>query len=80
MTVAPKLEGSKIVRFSGTSAAVPFVTSLVAVLMEKNPALNPSDIIKIVLNSADDINCIKNSKSYKIKVINYYKAVGLYNN
>jgi len=42
--------------FEGTSAAAPHISGLVALLLEQNPTMTPSDIRKTLYNNADMIS------------------------
>ncbi len=44
----------KIVGFSGTSAAVPFISGAAASLMSQNPGMTPEEAVQILSNYADD--------------------------
>jgi subtilisin family serine protease len=61
-----------IVSFSGTSAATPFVTALVALLIAADPSLDFEAIQEILIDSADQV---QQGNSQTVKVINYNRAI-----
>ncbi len=64
------------IKVQGTSAAVPFVSGVCALILEKNPKLLPHEVKQIVTHS-DNITPINGLKG-KVKcagIINAYKAV-----
>lgn len=63
--------GNSIVDFSGTSAAVPFVSGLVAILKAIDPSLDSHTVKRIIEKSSDEV--IQEDKT--IKIINYENAI-----
>ena len=60
---------------SGTSMATPHVSGTVALMLEKNPALKPSEIKQILENTAVDLGSTGKDNDYGSGRINAYKAV-----
>ena len=64
--------GNSIVEFTGTSAATPFVSGLVAILKAIDPSLDFNAIKSILENSSDKLT----QQHYrKVKIINYANAI-----
>ena len=62
--------GDGVVSFSGTSAAVPFVSGAVASVLSQNDALSPADAAEIVLDYVDDNGAPNSDPEYGEGVLN----------
>lgn len=67
--------GGSLLTLSGTSMATPHVSGLIALLLEKNPALNPSEIRDIVRNTALDLGVFGFDTIYGFGRINSLNAI-----
>lgn len=68
------LPGNRYGYMSGTSQATAFVTGLAALLLAKDPSLNPAQIKHIIRTSVDPIPHLKNKIASGGKV-NAYQAL-----
>jgi hypothetical protein len=55
---------------SGTSMATPHVAGLTALILSKNPELNPSQVREIIKNSADQISGDKQASFGRVNALN----------
>jgi|GEM_PF-1067778 len=60
---------------SGTSMATPYVSGTVALILEKNPALRPSEVKQKLESTAVDLGSAGKDNNYGSGRINAYKAV-----
>jgi YVTN family beta-propeller protein len=60
---------------NGTSMAAPHVSGTVALMLEKNPTLQPSEVKNILENTAEDLGFIGRDNDYGSGRINAYNAV-----
>ncbi|HPZ06584.1 MAG TPA: S8 family serine peptidase [Candidatus Eremiobacteraeota bacterium] len=61
--------------FSGTSAATPQVAGALALLLSKNPSLNPYELKKILKNTAQDLGMPGEDPVFGSGLLNIYKAL-----
>lgn len=71
LTIVKDNTSNTMKRFQGTSAAAPFVTSLAVLIKSKHPYASPSQIIKIISDTAS----VHNTKGKNIRIINFHKAL-----
>ena len=62
--------GDEVVSFSGTSAAVPFVSGALAGVLSQSPAINPADAAGVLLDYADDNGAPNSDPEYGEGVLN----------
>lgn len=60
--------------FTGTSAATPCVSAVIALLMAENPTLTPADAAKIVLEKANDAGAPNADNQFGNGILNYETA------
>lgn len=74
-STAPTWYGSAYENLSGTSVATPHVSGTVALMLEKNPTLKPSEIKNILESTSVDLGRPGKDNDYGSGRINAYKAV-----
>lgn len=72
--IAIDSKGNKV-NYSGTSAAVPFVVGLAAILKSEDPSLNPNEIKNIIQMTATDLGDIGKDCYYGYGLIDFNKAL-----
>lgn len=65
---------------SGTSMATPHVAGLTALILSKNPELNPSQVREIIKNSTDQISGDKQTLYGRVNALNALNALNLATN
>lgn len=68
-------DGDATVGFSGTSAAVPFVSGVAAGLRSENPSLTPADITEILRKYADEAGASGADKRYGAGILNIRRII-----
>jgi serine protease AprX len=74
-STVPKWYGCAYENMSGTSVAAPHVSGTVALMMEKDPNLKPSEIKQILESTAVDLGPKGKDNEYGSGRINAYRAV-----
>jgi len=64
------MPGDKFNIFSGTSMAAPHISALVALLLQANPRLSPSEINSILKSTARDVGTVGTDNDYGSGVVN----------
>jgi subtilisin family serine protease len=64
---------------TGTSVAAAHVSGIAALLLERNPALTPADVRKILMNSAKPLGSAGQQSDFGAGLVNAYRAVTLLN-
>jgi serine protease AprX len=77
VSVTSTYPGGGYAVMSGTSMAAPHVSGTVALMLQKNPALNPSEVKKILESTAVDLGKAGRDNTYGSGRIDAYKAVSL---
>jgi serine protease AprX len=74
-STVPVWYGCSYENMSGTSVAAPYVSGTVALMLEKNPTLKPSEIKQILESTAVDLGPVGKDNKYGSGRINSYEAV-----
>ena len=69
------LPNGNVTYLSGTSMAAPHVTAVAGLLLSQNPKLKPSEIKKILLDTANDVTFEEIDNKYKEECYNEYYEV-----
>jgi serine protease AprX len=73
--ITSTLPGGIYEAWSGTSMATPHVSGAIALMLENNPSLKPSEVKQILENTAVDLGSAGKDNNYGSGRINAYKAV-----
>ncbi|MHB1392852.1 MAG: S8 family serine peptidase [Clostridia bacterium] len=63
------------VQYSGTSMATPFTSGTVALMLDANPGLTPTDVVNTIANTAEDWGLVNKEIDYGFGKLDSYEAI-----
>jgi serine protease AprX len=63
------------VQYSGTSMATPFISGTIALMLDANPDLTPTDVVNTIINTAEDWGLVNKEIDYGFGRLDSYEAI-----
>jgi serine protease AprX len=63
------------VQYSGTSMATPFISGTIALMLDANPDLTPTDVVNTIINTAEEWGLVNKEIDYGFGRLDSYEAI-----